>query len=81
MLLEAPGVRIADVETCDFGLMPAYDTATVLRAARPEEADHYLKSSLSRRLIAEQTCARSSRWGTAPRACCWSGLRGRASWQ
>ena len=53
MRLEAPGVRIADVETCDFGLVPAYDTAALLRAARPAEAEHYLASASSRRLIGE----------------------------
>ncbi|MGH7672986.1 MAG: 3-oxoacyl-ACP synthase III family protein [Gemmatimonadales bacterium] len=58
MRLEAPGVRIADVETCDFGLMPEYDTAAVLRAARPADAEHYLTSALSRRLIAELGVAR-----------------------
>jgi 3-oxoacyl-[acyl-carrier-protein] synthase III len=53
MRLEARGIRIADVETCDFGLLPAYDTAAVLRAARPDECEQYLASSTARRLIAE----------------------------
>jgi len=53
MHLEAPGVRIGDVETCDFGLMAAYDTATVLRAARPDDAERYLASAASRGLIAQ----------------------------
>jgi 3-oxoacyl-[acyl-carrier-protein] synthase-3 len=58
MRLEAPGVRIVDVETCDFGLMPAYDTAAVLQAARPADAPRYLTSAASRRLIAELGVAR-----------------------
>ena len=53
MRLEAPGVRIADVETCDFALMPSYDTATVLRAALPDGWERYLSSAVSRRMIAE----------------------------
>jgi len=53
MRLEAPDVRIADVETCDFTLLPAYDTATLLRAAQPRDAERYLTSAASRRLIAE----------------------------
>jgi 3-oxoacyl-[acyl-carrier-protein] synthase III len=53
MRLEAAGVRIADVETCDFGLMPAYDTAALLRAARPADAARYLGSAAARGLMAE----------------------------
>jgi 3-oxoacyl-[acyl-carrier-protein] synthase III len=53
MRLEAPGVRIVDVETCDFGMMSAYDTATVLRAACPDGAERYLTSSASRQLIVQ----------------------------
>jgi len=58
MRLEAPAVRIVDVETCDFGMMSAYDTATVLRAACPDEAERYLTSSASRQLIAQLGVAR-----------------------
>jgi 3-oxoacyl-[acyl-carrier-protein] synthase III len=53
MRLNAPNVRIADVETCDFGLVPRYDTATVLRAAQPDRWEHYLAAAVSRKLIAE----------------------------
>ena len=53
MRLSVPGVRIADVETCDFGLMPAYDTATLLRLACPNSWQRSLESPVSRRLIAE----------------------------
>jgi 3-oxoacyl-[acyl-carrier-protein] synthase-3 len=53
MRLSVPGVRIADVETCDFGLMPSYDTASLLRLACPDTWERYLESPLSRRLIAE----------------------------
>jgi 3-oxoacyl-[acyl-carrier-protein] synthase III len=48
-----PNVRIADVETCDFGLMPAYDTAALLRAARPADAERLQASPASRRMLAE----------------------------
>lgn len=58
MRLEAPGVRIVDVETCDFGMMSAYDTETVLRAARPDDAERYLTSAASRQLIAQLGVAR-----------------------
>jgi 3-oxoacyl-[acyl-carrier-protein] synthase-3 len=58
MRLEARGVRVVDVETCDFGLMPAYDTAAVLQAARPADAARYLTSAASRRLMAELGVAR-----------------------
>lgn len=53
MRLSAPGVRIADVETCDFALVPRYDTATVLRAALPDRWERYLESAVSRRLLAD----------------------------
>lgn len=53
MRLSARGVRIADVETCDFGLIPEYDTESLLRAARPDDAERYLTSAASRRLISE----------------------------
>jgi 3-oxoacyl-[acyl-carrier-protein] synthase-3 len=52
MRLEAPGVRIVDVETCDFGMMPSYDTATLLRLACPNTWQRSLESPVSRRLIA-----------------------------
>lgn len=58
MRLSVPGVRIADVETCDFGLMPSYDTASLLRLARPDDCERYLESAVSRRLIAELGVAR-----------------------
>ena len=53
MRLEAPRVRIVDVETCDFSQIPAYDTAAVLEAARPAHAARYLTSAVSRRLISQ----------------------------
>jgi 3-oxoacyl-[acyl-carrier-protein] synthase III len=53
MQLEIPGVRIVDVETCDFGLMPRLDTAALLRAARPTDGARYLASPLARRFVAE----------------------------
>jgi 3-oxoacyl-[acyl-carrier-protein] synthase III len=53
MQLSVPNVRIADVETCDFGLMPAYDTAALLRSARPTDAESVLGSAVSRRMLAE----------------------------
>ncbi len=53
MKLIAPDVRIADVESCDFGLIPGYDTATVLRSAMPEEWERYLASAVARRMIGE----------------------------
>jgi len=53
MQLEIPGVRIVDVETCDFGLMSRLDTAAVLRAARPADGARYLASPVARRLVAE----------------------------
>lgn len=71
MRLEARGVRIVDVETCDFGVMPAYDTAAVLRAARPDDFARCLASSASRRLIAELGVSRrylTQLPGEAPRA-------------
>src|SRR5436309_2090195 len=53
MRLSVPGVRIADVEPCDFGLMPSYDTDHLLRLASPDQWERYLESAVSRRLIAE----------------------------
>jgi len=53
MRLDAPGVRVVDAETCDFALMPCYDTAAVLRAAFPDGWARYLGSAVARRLIAE----------------------------
>ena len=53
MRLRVPGVRIVDVETCDFSLMPVYDTATLLRLARPETWQRSLASPVSGGLIAE----------------------------
>ena len=53
MQLSAPNVRIRDVESCDFGLVPRYDTATLLRAALPDRADDYLASAVSQKLLAE----------------------------
>ena len=53
MRLSVPNVRIADVETCDFGLMPSYDTAALLRLACPDTWERYLETQLARRLIAE----------------------------
>ena len=53
MQLTAGNVRIADVETCDFGLMTSYDTATVLRSALPAEWERYLASAVSRRMLEE----------------------------
>lgn len=52
MRLEARGVRIVDVETCDFGSLPVYDTAAVLQAACRDSA-RYLTSDASRRLMAQ----------------------------
>jgi len=53
MRLSAPDVRIADVESCDFALMPGYDTETVLRVAHPDDWRRYLASDVSRRLMEE----------------------------
>jgi 3-oxoacyl-[acyl-carrier-protein] synthase III len=53
MLLEARDVRIADAETCDFDLMPAYATAELLRRALPGDGERYLRSPTSRRLLQE----------------------------
>lgn len=53
MRLEAPGVRIVDVETCDFSQIPAYDIGAVLQAARPADASRYLTSVASRRLVSQ----------------------------
>jgi 3-oxoacyl-[acyl-carrier-protein] synthase III len=53
MWLDAPGVRIADVETCDFSLMQELGTAELLHLARPASAGRYLQSPAARALIAE----------------------------
>jgi 3-oxoacyl-[acyl-carrier-protein] synthase-3 len=53
MRLSVPGVRIADVETCDFGLMPCHETEPLLERACPDTWERYLESSVSRRLMAE----------------------------
>ena len=53
MRLSVPGVRIADVETCDFGLVPSHETATLLRRACPDTWERYLESPISRRLLDE----------------------------
>lgn len=53
MRLDAPGVRIADVETCDFDLMPVYGTAELLRRVRPADSERYLASPSARRLMKE----------------------------
>lgn len=53
MQLSATDVRIADVETCDFDLMPSYDTSTVLRTALPDDWERYLDSAVARRMIGE----------------------------
>lgn len=53
MRCDAPGVRVTDVETCDFGLMPVLDRDAVLRAAHPGSWRRYLASAASRRLLAE----------------------------
>ncbi len=53
MRLRLPGVRIVDVDTCDFGLLPSYDTTQLLRLACPDSWERYLDSAVSRRLIAD----------------------------
>ena len=53
MQLRIPGVRIADVETCDFSLMPCYDTPTLVQLARPDMGQRYLESAVSLRFISE----------------------------
>jgi 3-oxoacyl-[acyl-carrier-protein] synthase-3 len=53
MQLDAPNVRVLDAETCDFGVMPRYDTASLIRAALPHRAEEYLHSPAARRLIRE----------------------------
>jgi len=71
MRLEAPGVRIVDVETCDFEQLPAYDTAAVLQAACPDDAARYLTSAASRQLIGQLGVSRrflTQLPGTPPRA-------------
>jgi 3-oxoacyl-[acyl-carrier-protein] synthase-3 len=53
MRLEARDVRIADLETCDFGRLPCYRVADLLRAALPNDWVRYLRSAVARRLIGE----------------------------
>jgi 3-oxoacyl-[acyl-carrier-protein] synthase III len=53
MQSDADGVRIADVETCDFALLPGFATEEVLRACRPDDWQRCLDSAVARRLIAE----------------------------
>ncbi len=51
MRLAAPDVRIADVATCDFELMPSHDTASVLRTARPDDWERCLEATMSRGML------------------------------
>jgi 3-oxoacyl-[acyl-carrier-protein] synthase-3 len=53
MQLSVRDIRIAEVETCDFGLMPSYGTSTVLRAALPDTWEQYLDSDVALRLMRE----------------------------
>jgi 3-oxoacyl-[acyl-carrier-protein] synthase III len=53
MWLDAPGVRIVDVETCDFSRVPALDTPELLRRALPASGERYLQSPAARSLLAE----------------------------
>lgn len=53
MQLSVPNVRIADVETCDFGLLPSVETETLLRAAHPTDWRRYLESDTARRFLAD----------------------------
>jgi 3-oxoacyl-[acyl-carrier-protein] synthase-3 len=53
MRLSVPGVRIAQVETCDFGLVPRHETETLLRLACPDTWQRYLESPIARRFLAE----------------------------
>jgi len=53
MRLSVPGVRIADVETCDFGLMPSFEMVPLLRLARPDQVERCLESAVGRRFLAE----------------------------
>ena len=51
MQLSTPNVRIAAVETCDFGLLRQYETEELLRAALPDRWRRYLDSSMARAFI------------------------------
>jgi 3-oxoacyl-[acyl-carrier-protein] synthase-3 len=51
MQLSAPNVRVAAVETCDFGLLRQYETEELLRAALPGRWRRYLGSSITRAFI------------------------------
>lgn len=53
MQLRAPGVRIVDAETCDFSLMPSYETADLLSRVMPGRGHRYLESSSARALVQE----------------------------
>ena len=53
MRISVPAVAITAVATSDFDLMPAFETAEVLRSGCPEGWSRYLESPVSRRLIAE----------------------------
>ncbi len=53
MQLSARNVRIADVEVCDFALMPTYSTDALLRAAWPADWERYCASGVARRLMRE----------------------------
>lgn len=53
MRVEAPHVRIVDVETCDFATLTAYSTPELLRAARPDRWKRYVDSAVAQAQIAE----------------------------
>ncbi len=53
MRVDAPHVRIVDVETCDFTLMPSYSTRDVLQACRPTRWERYFASPVARAQLAE----------------------------
>jgi 3-oxoacyl-[acyl-carrier-protein] synthase-3 len=53
MRLRVPDVRVADVETCDFSLVPRYDTATLLQTVLSGAGERYLTAAVSRKLIQE----------------------------
>jgi 3-oxoacyl-[acyl-carrier-protein] synthase III len=58
MRFNVPGVRIADVATCDFRVMQAFDTETLLRTARPADAEQLLSSAVARRMLREMGISR-----------------------
>lgn len=51
MHFRIPDVRIADVETCDFNAIEAFDTDTLLQAARPEDWRRISSSPTARRML------------------------------